>query len=151
MHVVSKLKIGDKLYRHVVMSGVWEYVVIGLREYKDSTLYEVESQACTHGYKCVLLVAENEKGQFKYVSLVNYDADDDQSYWHNDKQYNTFWRNKGLAHKECYETLLRESKDKIVTVKKQLAYLEEHDAKLTEALTTAIAMIDDKAIEGCKV
>ena len=140
---MSKLKIGDKLYRYVSPSGIWEYVIIGIREYKDSVMYEAEAQASSHGYKCVLLIAEDEKGAYKYVSLLNYDEDDDQSYWHNDKKFCTFWTNKYLAHKECYKSLLADEKAEIHKLENQLKEKKDSVAKLEKALELAISQADE--------
>ncbi len=77
------LKIGDFLYRYVRCGGVFEYKVIGIRIYDDQTLYELESQSCTHGWKCKILVG-GKIDQLRYVCMTNDEEEDTQHYWHTD-------------------------------------------------------------------
>lgn len=139
------LEIGDKLYRHVSMAGIWEYTVLGVRQYADNTQYEIRCEACTHGCeKCRLLIADNGKGVYKYVALLNNngsddddDYSDDQSYWHNCMKYSTFHTDKYLAHIECYKNMLYDAKNDVLEAKKALKYKEDALAKLTDALKLA--------------
>lgn len=133
----EKLKLNDELFRYVSPIGVFSYKVIGVRDYKDNTQYEVECQTCKHGYKCILLVAENEKGAFKYVSLLNYDEDNDQSYFHDCKEFSIFWRTLPEAHIECYKKMRHDSAKEIYEHKKKLKHLEDSFARLESALDLA--------------
>jgi hypothetical protein len=134
---MSTLNIGENLYRYVSPLGIFTYTVKGVRAYEDNTQYEVECQTCTHGYKCKLLIAENESGKFKYVSLLNYDDDDDQRYWHNCKEYSTFWKTKAEAHIECYMNLRSKLSSEIVDEKKKMAAMEKRYAEINSALELA--------------
>lgn len=77
------MEIGTSLYRYVRCGGIFEYKVIGIRVYEDNTQYELESQTCTHGWKCKLLVG-GAADKLRYISMTNDDEENSQHYWHTD-------------------------------------------------------------------
>ena len=101
---MKALEIGSKLFRYVSLSGVWEYEVIGIRTYKKEFQYEVKSLSCSHGWACELLIAQDDKGRLSYVSMLNNEDDDDQSYWHTNNETEFYFRTeKYLAQEDCYK------------------------------------------------
>jgi len=76
------MKIGDKLYR-VLFTGqgiaTWSYECIEIRQSKETTLWVMECQACSHGSKCHVLVSKVLKDRYAYVGMVNNEEED---YWH---------------------------------------------------------------------
>jgi len=85
MTSLKKLSLGDILYKYLTFNGIGKYEVIGIREYsKGQVQYELLCHACTHGYKCEVLVTATTKGRFEYVSMIK---GEDQEYWHDDSPY----------------------------------------------------------------
>lgn len=133
------MRIGTQLYRYIPLSGIWEYTVIGIHEYEDRKQFAVRSESCTHGWKCELLIAYDDNGRLKYVSMLNNDEEDDQSYWHVDDETRPryFYSTKAEAHLECYTRLEQKYKDKIQQAKTVLAREEKQYKEIAEALELA--------------
>lgn len=84
-----KLQIGDNLFHYVPFNGVLKYTVTGIRNYEDTAHYELECESCSHGYKCKVLVAEDNdwgKDRFKYIEMLN-DGEREYFIFHNDGYY----------------------------------------------------------------
>lgn len=84
-----KLQIGDNLFHYVSFHGVLKYIVTGIRNYGDTTHYEIECENCSHGYRCKILVTKDQdwgRDRFKYIEMLN---DEDREYFifHNDSYY----------------------------------------------------------------
>jgi hypothetical protein len=135
------MNIGDKLYRAVTVSGIWEYVVLGIHTYEGCQQYVVESQTCSHGWKCKLLIADNGKGALCFVSLLNDDPDESQHFWHTDKT--TFWPCKYDAHKELYQSIVWKSQDDIRKAKEALDRMEKRHTEIAAALALATKQAEE--------
>ena len=124
-----KLKRGDKLYRYVV--GPFEYTVIGIRENREGISYELLCEPCSHGWKCEILVGPDDKGNLKYICMLNNHDDDDQSHFHNvEGQY--FHRTVDAACKNRCDDIVRFNRDNIKRLKSEIERSEE---KIKLALT----------------
>lgn len=110
---IVSLKLDDKLYQYTWMKGPFVYTVIGIREYEDIKLYELECQSCSplDHIRCKVLVSQNDnENTFKYVSMIGEDEHDEQYYWHNESNY-------FITLKECktnaYKKRLKNKKEEI--------------------------------------
>jgi len=127
---IIKLEIDDTLYRYVTMHGLWEYKVIGIKIVEGVTQYITECQACTHGYRCeVMVVQRPNHNAFQFVSILNDEYDDygdsdydEQYYWHNDSWYYT---TKNEAKNKIYTDLINNKKVKVKEAKETLKRLEK--------------------------
>ena len=115
---MSKLKIGDNLYRYTGVS-IMEYVVYGVVERDVGTLYELRCLSCRDHSDCELLVAESKQNfGFRFIDMI---SSEDQSYWHSDTDpYQRFERTKNDAvimqnesHIKLLKDNIRKSKDSI--------------------------------------
>ena len=123
------MKIGTSLWRYINCGGIHEFKCIGIRQYEKDTLYELEDQACTHGWKCKVLVG-GATDKLRYISMTNDDEEDSHEYWHTD---NTLFRlrkeqaeldliNSNLA---IVRTNLKQAEDRLKREKESLAKYEE--------------------------
>jgi hypothetical protein len=125
---IIELKIGDKLYSYVMLKGVFSYDVIGVREYVDVKLYEIECNMCSGHKQCKLLVSQNDnETSFKYISMIDEDENNEQYYWHSESSFFT-------TSKECkrkyLKKLIEEKKKDIEKTKELVKYKEEELNKL---------------------
>ena len=119
--LIGEYKIGDVLYRHVKTKGRFAYTVIGVRQYDDSAQLEVECQSCTHGWKCRLLLAQNDCGKIVHVHMLNDDEDDSQCHWHaNDGLH--FWPTAAEAREEALRELVRLADERIKKLEESLVH-----------------------------
>ncbi len=88
------MEIGTSLWRYIHYSGIHEFKVVGIRQYEKDTFYELEDQACTHGWKCRVLVG-GKQDALRYISMTNDDDEDSHEYWHTD--HTLFRRRKEQA------------------------------------------------------
>jgi len=132
---LRKLKVGDNLYRHVTMSGIWEYEVFGVHQYENSVQYAVRCNTCTHGWKCELLIAENDYSEYAYISMLNNSEHDDQRHWHNGD--NKFCITRKEAHRQCYEKMLKKRKEEIRKSEETTTRLKKNLEEIEEALESA--------------
>lgn len=79
------------------MAGLFSYKVIGVREYKEERQYEVECQTCSHGWKCVLLIAEDDDKKLRYIRMVDENEDHISSQKHFHTHCGEFHLNKSDA------------------------------------------------------
>ena len=102
---IITLKIGDSLFAHVAMKGVFTYNVVGVRTYPETCAYEVECQSCSDHDKCRLLVVQvDNQSKFKYVCMLNDNEDNEQYYWHSENEYFTSMSEcKNAAYKKAVD------------------------------------------------
>lgn len=104
--------IGDSMWRHVEGGGTFHFTVLGVRRYEDSVQLEVECQTCSHGWKCRLLVAQNDYGKIVSVHMLNEDEDDRQRHWHTNDGLH-FWPTKEQAREEGLRQIVIRVKERI--------------------------------------
>ena len=124
------MNIGTKLYRWITAAGLFSYEVVGKREYKDDVQYEVECQTCSHGWKCLLLVALDDNKKLQYVKMINDDEDDIKEQKHFHTHSGEFHLSKEDALIEYYKNTLKWYKDKINENKATLKSLEEKEKEI---------------------
>lgn len=124
------MKIGTDLYRWVSAAGLFSYKVIGIREYKEEKQYEIECQTCSHGWKCVLLIAEDDDKRLQYVRMV----DEDEYHISEQKHFHThcgeFHLNKSDALIEYYKATLKWYKTEIDKFKANVKSYEEKEKEI---------------------
>jgi len=98
---VSKLKIGDHLFRYTGVS-IMEYEVYGVVKRDVGTLYEIRSLSCRDHEACQVLIAESkERDGFKFIDMI---SQEEQGYWHDDSDpYQRFQLTKNAAVKRRME------------------------------------------------
>ena len=128
---IEPLNIGDSLYRYVVMGGMFHYIVIGKREYPDDVQYEVECQTCSHGYKCIVLIAYDDHGRLKTVRTLN-DGDGDRQYmWHiNDESCFHYRRTKAEAGQDYFDQRIKDADEEIKKAQRTIERMEKAKAEL---------------------
>lgn len=137
------LKIGDELFRYVEMSGIWKFIVKGVRQYESDFQYEIESQSCSHGWKCMLLIGLNDYGKLTYISMLNNDDDDRQEYWHVGKFH--FYPTAKEAKVEAHEHYLSEYKDKLRKAKESVSSIEKTIQEIKDLIAIDSATHIDKS------
>lgn len=130
---ISEYAVGDSMFRYVAMGGVFEFKVIGVRRYGDqketqSTQLEVESQSCNHGWKCQLLVAQDDYGRLVSIGMLNEDESEPQKYWHTQDEYH-FYPRKVEAQQERLTLAVKNQQDR---AKEAQRYLNKEQEKLRE-------------------
>jgi len=127
---IEDYKIGDELFRYVDMAGVFRYLVIGRRETSREIQLEVESQTCSHGWKCQLLLASDDYGRIFHVHMLNEDEDRPQKYWHSNDGF-FFCETSEQAKAQKMEKLIasqteavNKAEDVLKAAKKRLADLK---------------------------
>jgi hypothetical protein len=125
----EKLKIGDLLYRYVWSHGSFKYEVIGIRNYKESVLFELKCLECRDHEACeVLVIQEKSKDEkYKFVEMINnydgYDEDiHDQTLWHKDNKEGTefFYRDKKSCCAAYGNILIYKSKQRVEKAENEL-------------------------------
>lgn len=120
---IVKLKLNDKLYSYRSLIGIFTYVVLGVRNYKDSVFYEVECEECKGHDRCRLLVSRvDNMDRFKYVSMVDEDEEDEQYYLHSTDE---FFMSKNECKKAAYEAVKARKEEEIEQMKKDLKRAED--------------------------
>jgi septin family protein len=131
------MKIGTELFK-------WQsfqmsmYILTGIIKREKITMYELECQSCTHGYKCKILV-EKVKGKdyFKFVTMLNEEEDDGQELWHktNHKKEEMFYLEKDDALIAVYENHINEQKQELKKVEEKYLKDVEYRTKKIEEIT----------------
>ncbi len=116
MSAIDAYKIGDELFRYVEGGGIFRYTVKGIRSYEDSTQLEVECQTCSHGWKCLLLLARNDYGRVHAVHMLNDDEDNSQRHWHGNEGMH-FWPTVAEAKAEGIQLMIRRAKENVERTK----------------------------------
>lgn len=130
---MKKLEIGDVLRRYVEGSGIWAYKVIGVRDYQDGTQYDIESQSCSHGWKCQLLVAPDDNGMLSYVHMTNNDDEDNQSYWHTGEFH--FFTSLEEAKREGYEYHRNRLKDDLKKAESNVSCIKKRIEEIDDLIS----------------
>lgn len=142
------LKLGDKLYRRVALSGIWEYEVIERRELPEGSLYVVRSNACTHGWKCELLIGEDDFGDLRYLRMTNNDEDDDQSCWHSPGV--RFCMTKAQAKIDACKLFIKEADDRIAKAKEAVIAAEKNRKQVQEMMDLALTEVEAESNGKCE-
>jgi len=141
MSTNAELKIGDRLFRRVELSGIWEYEVIERRENPEGMQYVVRSLSCTHRWKCELLISEDDKGDLRYVRMTNNHEDDDQSYWHNPGL--RFCRTKSQARVDACKLFVKGAQERVKKAKESLAAAEKYEKEISEMMAVALTECEE--------
>lgn len=112
-----KLELGKKLYKYSSFY-LMEYEVFGILEREDGLYWQIRCLSCKHGYKCEVLIKEDDNKKLKYVSMLNEDEGDRQYYWHTTEDKDFYC----LTKKEALEKVLERS---IKSCEKEISDLEE--------------------------
>lgn len=126
--VMSKLKIGDHLWRYTGVS-ILEYEVYGVVDREVGRMYEVKCLNCNDHSTCELLLADTKKEGYRYVDMI---SDDNQKYWHRDSSgYNRYHRTKSqaiISRNEWTINFIKEnikkSKDSIASNERKILEME---------------------------
>lgn len=127
------MKIGTELYRWITAAGLFQYKVVGTRQYADDIQYEVECQTCSHGWKCLLLIAEDDYKKLQYVKMLNDDEDDSQRHFHTHS--GEFFLSKSDALIGYYKKTLIWYKDEINKFKSQIKSYEEKEKEIQNLIS----------------
>lgn len=124
---IIKLAMGDKLYKYVTFKGIFTYIVIGIRQYKEGDQYEIECQDCSDHPKCQLLVLQrDDQPFFSYVRMLNNDDEDDtpQHYWHDDSDKHPYFNDKKKCKTYAGKQILKREEDLIEKLRKDIKAVE---------------------------
>lgn len=130
---INAYAIGDEIFRYVECGGVFRHIVQGIRKYDDGCQLEVESQSCRHGWKCRVLLAQNDFGRIVAVHMLNEDEDDPQKMWHTNDGLH-FWSTAEEARAEGLQLLVNRTEERIRDLKQRL----DSDTKRRDELVAAI-------------
>ena len=123
-----RLNIGDSLYNYQSFKGVFTYKVIGVRDYSDVVLFEIECQECSDHAKCKLLVSQIDNiKRFTYVSMIDEDEDNEQYYWHN---HTEFFLTKNDCKKIAYVKVKEQKEKRIEELKEKLKQEQQSLAEI---------------------
>ena len=126
---IVRLNIGDTLYKYVSLRGIFKYIVIGIRSYKEYTEYEIQCKECKDHEDCELVVIQvDNQNKFQYVSMINNNKDDEkeQYYWHttfNELRTEFYY----LTEQECRIESIKSS------ISRQEKIVEENEKRLKES------------------
>lgn len=109
---IGDYKLFDELYRHVEGGGTFRFLVDGIRTFVDGVQLEVECQTCSHGWKCRLLLAENDYGRIVSVHMLNEDEGDIQRHWHSNEGLH-FWPTHMQARDEALAMYISRADERI--------------------------------------
>lgn len=117
---INDYQLGDKLYRYVRGGGMFSYLVTGIRIYDATSVQlEVESQSCSHGWKCSLLIGQNDYGKIFHIHMLNDDDCDSQRHWHTNDGLH-FWPTEKEALNELHKILISEGEKEIRNLEERL-------------------------------
>lgn len=119
-----KINIHDKFYRYIEMVGIFEYVVKGIRQYKEEQFFELECQSCNHGWKCMLLCGFDDYGKLQYIRMINNLENNDQRHFHTHSgQFFSSKKealiNKGKKMREYIDEEIKKAKDTVLRLENQ--------------------------------
>lgn len=132
---MKKLNIGDKLYRYVSLKGVFEYEVVGIRQYEKNNHYELICKNCNHGQQCKVLVNADPvyKKAFKYIEMLNNDDIDDDVHsfsWHYDGNYFLSSEEaliyKSEKHLQWLKNILEDAENRVKRIKEETQESEDY-------------------------
>lgn len=110
---IIKLNIGDLLYNYQnTKSGLFKYKIIEIRESLDNIQYVIECQDCKDHPKCKILITQIDNlKQFRYVSMIDEDSENEQYYWHQDIYFLNINDCKKYVYKKYISDYEKEIKD----------------------------------------
>lgn len=135
------IKLKDEFYRYITPIGTFTYVVKGIRQYEGDEQYELECQNCSHGRKCLLLCALDDRDKLQYIRTLN-DGDDDQSHFHTGA--GEFFPTQTAALVQKGKEILKYTDEKILEAKKNLKYWEDKRAKDDKYIADVIEKLEGK-------
>lgn len=116
--MIKKLAVGTELWRYAGSARL-RYKVVGVREYADSTQYEVGCLSCKHGDSCRVLLARDDYGALQTVHLLTEDEEPplEHSCWHAiDQRYATpYCTSEDEARRQRLTMAVRQARDRAVT------------------------------------
>lgn len=127
---MEKLKIGDGLFR-VASPLLLQYVCTGIRQYATGDLYEVECQSCSHGYKCQVLIGNDDYGRLTAIHMLNNNEENDQRCWHGNDT--TFFTSKDAALLDRANGHIRRAREGVEAAEKGLEARKAELQRLIEA------------------
>ena len=121
------MKIGDTLYKYSGLGNIITYKCIAIVQTGEHEHYEVECNACTHGFKCVVRI-KKIKGlnAYEYVCMIN-DPEDEQELWHKNEWYYT---TKSEALVSVYQRLIKDAKQNVMDAKSKFKAAEQRVEEL---------------------
>ena len=131
---IHEYALGDELFRYVICGGVFRYIVDGRREYDGRVQLEVECQTCSHGWKCRLLLAQDDYGRIIEVHMLNDDDEDSQRHWHINEGLH-FWPTAEEAKQEQVRRLVKQAEEGVQKAKDNLAAAERRLAEFKDLAT----------------
>lgn len=144
----KKLNIGDILYHYASINGIFEYVVIEVRESKDNIQYLIECQSCEHGIaKCRLLVVKHESpyknGVYKFVTMTGSEEENNEHYiWHNECNY---FLHKNYALIDRAQCFIIEKYEKLNQAKIKFEVLEKEHQELKKYISDLIFEVENNS------
>lgn len=131
----KKLKIGDKLYRAIPYSSVFEYTVFGIRERENSSQYEIRCESCKDHEKCELLIAYDDYDKLIHIEMINEDKELCRKHrmWHENGKY-FFRTNKYDAEEDRALTYLREAEKSVEDKKNALDYAKKYLTQIQDMI-----------------
>lgn len=133
---IADYKIGDELFRYIVCGGVFRYIVDGRREYDGRVQLEVECQTCSHGWKCRLLLAQDDYGKIVEVHMLNDDDEHSQRAWHGNEGLH-FWPTAEEAKQEQIRRLIRTADENVRKAEDALVAAKSRRDELKDLATGA--------------
>lgn len=131
---IHEYSLGDELFRYIVGGGVFLYIVDGRREYDGRVQLEVECQNCSHGWKCRLLLAQDDYGRIIEVHMLNDDEEHSQRHWHGNEGLH-FWPTSEEAKQEQVRRLVKQAEETVQKAKANLAAAELRLAEFKDLAT----------------
>lgn len=110
---IIKLNIGDLLYNYQnTKGGLFKYKIIEIRESLDNIQYVIECQDCKDHPNCKILITQIDNlKQFRYVSMIGEDSENEQYYWHQDIYFLNINDCKKYVYKKYISDYEKEIKD----------------------------------------
>ena len=129
MKDIAEYKIGDEIFRYVTVMGVFRWLVIGRRERENEVQLELECQTCNHGWKCKVLVAQNDYKKIVSVNMLNEDDEDSQRHFHGQEEC-TFWPTSAEAKNEHLKNLIRKAEKELSDARELVGHREKRLSEL---------------------
>jgi hypothetical protein len=138
---INSLVLNDKLFRNVPMAGIFTYTVIEVRSRagEDNQLV-VRCEACSHGYKCELLLCANSYKRIICASLLNDDDSCSQALWHTQSDDDGFFvTSMQQAKVDKANRLMREADESVRKAEEVLARQKARRAEIKDIIDTLSA------------
>lgn len=142
---INDIVIGDKLYSYVAL-GFHEYKVIGIRTREgEKNQLVVQDQACSHGWKCELVIHQDPVGNLARNIMLN-DDEGSQGYCHTQGPGDHYLHTTlAAAKKEVYSRSVAQVKRRVEELEKRLAQEKKSLAKYEEIVAIAIADLEGES------